>query len=333
MRAVAGRPVMATPVMTEAETMAMTGPMGQAPTAMTRPIPAAATGPRGPQPPERKTSSWVMAVLAALGVLAVVALGIGLYLANNNSDDKTEPPATVAVPKVTGLSEDAARTKLQQAGFQKIETGTPKVTSDCDSKVESQQPAPNTPLAVDQPVTIVMCQSPEKVQVPTGLVGNLQSAAEQALEGKGLVPVIDRVDNDAREGQVLFVEDEGKQVEPGTKITVRVSRGNLFEIPDVKGQSLEAARAVLENRGFTNIEVEEVPQDGEPGTVVEQTPDAKQKRSKSTQITLTVVAEQEPAPDDTSTPDPDDSTPPDGDGDGTGAGDGDGTGVGGIFGN
>ena len=69
-----------------------------------------------------------------------------------------------------------------------------------------------------------------------------------------LVPVIDRQDSDKPEGQVLKVEDEGEQVDPGTKITVTVSRGNLKEVPNVIGQSLDAATAVLNDRGFTNIE-------------------------------------------------------------------------------
>src|SRR4051794_36090362 len=90
LRAVAGRPVMATPVMSQAETMALTGPMRQpqGATTMTRPVPG-----MPPPPPERKTSSWVMAVLAALGVLAVVALGIGLALArDNNKDNGNQTP-------------------------------------------------------------------------------------------------------------------------------------------------------------------------------------------------------------------------------------------------
>src|SRR5215218_7050349 len=65
LRAVSGRPVLATPVMTEAETMAMAGPAypAAATTQFNRPIPGAP-----PRPPQRKSSSWVMAVLAALGV-------------------------------------------------------------------------------------------------------------------------------------------------------------------------------------------------------------------------------------------------------------------------
>lgn len=322
LRAVAGRPVMATPVMSEAETMAMTGPMGQAPTAMTRPISGA--GPRGPQPPERKTSSWVMAVLAALGVLAVIALGIGLYLA---SKDKAETPvAQKPVPSVTKLSEKAARDKLGLAGFTNVVTGTPKETKDCQNTVVGQDPPANQTLAVDQTVTLTMCSSPEKERVPSNLRGGTEDAAKEALSGLGFKPSVDRVNNEAREGEVIEVESEGQLVDRGSEITVKVSRGNLAEIPDVKGQPKDVAKARFEERGFTNVQFAESDQDGEPGTVVEQTPSPGQKVSKSTKITLTVIAKDVPDPGDSGTPDPDGSEPPGGDGGG------DGTGVGDIFG-
>ncbi|BCJ53185.1 serine/threonine protein kinase [Actinoplanes sp. NBRC 14428] len=327
LRAVSGRPVMATPVMTEAETMAMTGgPMRQAPTATTRAIPAGARGPVGPPPQERRTSSWVMAVLAALGVLAVIALGIGLALANNK-DDTPDPVKQAAVPKVTNLSEKDARDRLTAAGFSKVVLGTPEETQDCKDTVKSQSPQPNETVPVDRTITLVMCQSPETSRVPTGLVGGSEDAARDALAARGLKINVDRVDNIADEGDVVSVEDEGKVVDRGTTITVKVSRGNLHEIPDVTGQPFEVAKARLEDRGFTNIVREESNQDGVPGTVVEQTPGPKQQRSSSTKITLTVIAAEVPDPDGSGTPDPGGTTTPPGSEGGTG-----GTGVGGILG-
>ncbi|MEV6599073.1 Stk1 family PASTA domain-containing Ser/Thr kinase [Actinoplanes sp. NPDC051346] len=317
LRAVSGRPVMATPVMNEAETMAMTGSMGQQ-TAMTRPIPAAAAGPRGPQPPERKTSSWVMAVLAALGVLAVVALGVGLALSYNKDKGNENTPAAVKpVPKVTGLSENEAKVRLKGAGFNNIVLGTPKTTNDCEKKVEEQNPSANSSLAVDQPVTITMCASPDQVEVPSNLVGGFADGAKKALEALELEPVIVLVDDTRREGEVLEVESEGKRVDPGTRITVKVSRGNLVEVPDVRTLSEDAARAVLKNSGFTNVNVETTNEVGEPGKVVRQTPDAKQKKPKSTTITLFIAAEKEPDPDGSESPNPDEP------GTGTGGGLGD----------
>ncbi|AGL13566.1 Stk1 family PASTA domain-containing Ser/Thr kinase [Actinoplanes sp. N902-109] len=304
LRAVAGRPVMAPAVMTEAETMAMTGAMGGAPTAMTRPIPGATmTVPRGgPPQPERKTSSWVMASLAALGVLAVVALAIGLILANRNDDPKA--PATVAVPKVTGLSEGDARSALQQAGFNQVAVGDAVETDDCKNTVEKQNPTASTPTAVDQTVTIQLCKSPDTALVPSGLEGGTLSAAKAAIEKAGLKWTVDEVSDDAPEGQVLKVESAGEEVKPNSTITITVSRGNLTNVPNVVGLSEDEAKAVLKDRGFTNVTVEESDQDGDVGKVVDQTPNGNQKKSKSTRVTLTVIAEKQPEPSNTPSADP-----------------------------
>ncbi|MFI7545567.1 Stk1 family PASTA domain-containing Ser/Thr kinase [Actinoplanes sp. NPDC049599] len=315
LRAVAGRPVLATPVMSEAETMAMSGPPMHQQTAMTRPIPAG-VGPRGPRPPERKTSSWVMAVLAALGVLAVVALGIGLML--SQQDKEPDPVANAAVPKVTNLSESEARDKLTKAGFQDITVGDSIETDDCKNKVERQTPEPNATLPVNTPVVLNMCSSPALTRVPSNLVGSTRDNAESALRDAKLDPKFVEESSDQPAGRVIDVEKEGQQVKPGTEITVKISRGNLIEVPNVVGKSEELARALLQNAGFTNIVTEQSDEQGTPGQVVSQTPDAKQKRSKGTKITLTVISEQIPDPDGSGSPDPTVPDPPGGDGGGTG---------------
>jgi serine/threonine-protein kinase len=317
LRAVAGRPVMATPVMSEAETMAMSGPPMRQQTAMTRAIPAS-VGPRGPQPADRKTSSWVMAVLAALGVLAVVALGIGLYLSGRNSDP--DPVANVAVPKVTELSESDARDRLTAAGFQTITVGEPIETDDCKNRVERQSPAATESVPVTTPVTLQLCSSPALTRVPSDLNGSTKEAAQSALTAAKLDADFQEVDSELEAGRVVSVEKAGQQVKPGTNITVKISRGNLTEVPSVVGETVDVARALLQQAGFENIEIEETNQVGKAGTVVSQTPNAKQKRAKTTKVTLTVIAEDVPDPGNSGSPDPDDSDPPDGDGGGAGTG-------------
>jgi serine/threonine-protein kinase len=163
-------------------------------------------------------------------------------------------------------------------------------------------------------VTIVLCRNPDSTRVPSGLRGGTQEAAEDALRKADLVPEIDEVNNELEAGRVVRVEKEGEQVKPGTKITVEISRGNLTEVPSVVGLKEDAARAVLQNRGFTKIKVDLSDEQGTPGTVVRQTPDAKQKKSKNTEITLTVIRAQEPDPNGSGSPQP--SQPPDGGGGG-----------------
>jgi serine/threonine-protein kinase len=222
------------------------------------------------------------------------------------------------VPSVKGLSEEDARKRLSGAGFNTVVVGEPIETKDCKNKVEDQSPAATTSLPVNQTVTINMCSSPETVRVPSDLVGRDQEFAKSTLEGLGLDPKFDKVNSSEPEGRVLEVEKEGDQVPRGTDITVRVSRGNLVQVPSVEGKPVDVARALLQEKGFTRIVINETDQDGEPGTVVDQVPGARKSVPTSTTITLTVISERTPDPGGSGTPDPGGSTPPGGDGGGTG---------------
>jgi serine/threonine-protein kinase len=302
LRAVAGRPVLATPVMTEAETMAMSGPMRQpmGATTMTRPIPGAMP----PRQPERK-SSWVMAVLAALGVLAVVALGIGLALSRDNNKD-TQPPATVSMPKLTGLSEADAKQKLTNAGFTSFTADDPVTTDNCDNKVQKQDPAPDTSIRVDQPVSYTLCKSPDKTRVPGNLVGGTRDAAAAALQQANLEADFQDVSSLEKAGTVVDVEKEGQQVDLGTTITVKVSKGDLVSVPSVVGKSLEGASAILQSNGF-NVSTEIVQEQGTPGTVVRQTPAGKSKATRNSKVTIFVI-DPDPTPSDSQSPSPSDTS-------------------------
>jgi serine/threonine-protein kinase len=301
--------------------MAMSGPpahAGMAATSVTRPV----SGPPPPRPPERKTSSWVLAVLAALGVLAVVALGVGLMLARNDDKDPGQQPAAQAqMPKITGLTEEDALARLSGQKFSNVKAGADVEDDDCPETptVARQNPAPNTQIAVTEPVTYQLCKAPDLVKVPGDLVGSTEQAARQRLEGLGLRANIDSVDSDRPAGQVLEVEKSGQQVEPGETITVKTSRGNLNEVPDVTGRTEDTAKAVLSERGF-NVNVKSVQQEGGVvGTVASQDPAGGEKRKKGTRVTITVIAE--PDTDPTGEPDPSGTTtPPAGSGGDSGGG-------------
>ncbi|WP_229076740.1 Stk1 family PASTA domain-containing Ser/Thr kinase [Actinoplanes sp. DH11] len=320
LRAVSGRPVMATPVMSEAETVAMTGGphqwQPQAATTMQRPIPAAG-GPQGK--PENK-SSWVMAVLAGLSVLVVIVLGVALAMSRDKDNAGQETVAKVTMPNLVGLSEAQARQELDQQGLNNRLAQTPTVDKDCDGKVAKQNPQGNTQIEPTTQVSYQLCNAPDEVEVPTGLVGGTTSAAEAALVAKGLQPVIRNTDSAEPKGQVLSVESAGKKVDPGTEITVRVSNNSQVIVPEVVGLSQEVAKDRLEQAGL-NFNIETVAAEGTVGDVVKQSPGPNKKVDKGATITLSVVAEQELPP----SPEPSESAsvpPGDGEGDGNGNGGG-----------
>src|SRR6185369_5096920 len=128
MRAAAGRPVSAPPVMTEDELAAV---MAAQQTTQYRPPPASRQPARANQRQKRKSSTGVVVALTVLGLLAVAALSIGLYLANQDP--------LVPVPTLTGRTQNEAETALHQSNL----TGDPRQgpTENCQAgTVLSQNP-------------------------------------------------------------------------------------------------------------------------------------------------------------------------------------------------
>ncbi|MBM2616817.1 Stk1 family PASTA domain-containing Ser/Thr kinase [Actinoplanes sp. LDG1-06] len=326
LRAVAGRPVLATPVMSEAETMAMQGSprqwQPQAATTMQRPVAG------GPRPPERRSSSWVWAALAALGVLVVVVLGVALAMdrdkTNNNTADNTpSAPVTYTMPDLQGLSDAEALAALQKAGIQNSEPQSPTYDADCDGTVVKQTPAKGATVSADQQVSYQLCQKPQQVEVPDNLVGSTKDAATDALKRIGLKVNPKEVDSLQPVGIVTKVSKAGREVDPGETITIEVSNGRLVKVPDVVGKSQGAAQGALENAGQFNVNIVDQPGEGEPGTVVAQNPAANTTAEKGDDVTITVISA--PDPNET-TPNPDETETP-------GTGNGGGTGTNGLIGN
>ncbi|GIJ08637.1 Stk1 family PASTA domain-containing Ser/Thr kinase [Micromonospora andamanensis] len=320
LRAAAGRPVMATPVMREDETVAMAAagrpgyPSGGA--TQTRQIPARVGDPR-----QRKASSWLIATFAALGVLAVIALVAALLL--NQRDDPQDAP----VPTVTGLSQADAFAQIERDGFVPAR-GEPEFTSDCkEGTVTSQSPAPGERVAPNSTVTVRICGGKPEVTIPNNLIGGTREAAEERLKELNLTVKTEEANNSAPKGQVLKVDPpSGEKVAEGTEVILTVSRGNVVAVPSVVGLPQAEAKRTLERAGF-EVDTDlgpEVPAD-QAGRVVDQSPNANTERTKGSTVKIIVSVEEPEDPDPPSqsppTSAPPTTPPPDGDDDG-GGGDG-----------
>ncbi|MDG4791016.1 Stk1 family PASTA domain-containing Ser/Thr kinase [Micromonospora sp. WMMD1102] len=301
LRAAAGRPVMATPVLREDETMAMSH------TATTRAIPAGR-----PMPParvgdarRRKASAWVIATLSGLGVLAVIALVAALM---QNADNNGGNPTTVEVPNVVGSTREAAENTLRQADLTP-KLGAADTSEDCEvGQVTAQSQQPNSQVEPKSEVEIRVCAGPGTVEIPANLVGGRFEAVESQLKGLGLTVQRKDVNSGEPKGIVTKVDPaEGREVEPGSSVTVEVSRGNVVEVPRVTGLQEDEARERLEDAGFRVkvVDGEQVPP-AEAGEVTGQNPRAGEKRNTGTTVTITVNVpeEDDDPPPNTPTPTP-----------------------------
>ncbi|MEU1604112.1 Stk1 family PASTA domain-containing Ser/Thr kinase [Micromonospora matsumotoense] len=312
LRAAAGRPVMATPVMTQDETTPMAAAAAGYPThgQQTRQIPA-----RVGDPQRRKSSAWVIAAFAAVGVLAVIALVAALLMNGPGDDAKTSP-----VPNLAGKTQDAAFTEIRNAGLVPA-TGDQVFDSTCKvGTVARQDPPAGTPLAENRQVTVNICGGKPEVSIPTGLKGSKVESAQARLKNDKFPFTVVEKDSEENEGIVLDVSPpEGEKVPEGTKVTLTVSRGNVREVPNVKDLSQAEAIRAIENAGFkANPELgSEVPAD-EAGKVQSQNPKAGTKKTKGSTVTIVVsVPEVIETPTPTPTTPVPTTTPP---GDGTGGG-------------
>ncbi|HEY2948354.1 MAG TPA: Stk1 family PASTA domain-containing Ser/Thr kinase [Micromonosporaceae bacterium] len=295
LRAAAGRPVMATPVMREDELTAVVLPPMMRPGGMpTRPMPARVGDAR-----RRRASAWVLASLAALGVLAVIALGYGLYLANR---DHPQAEAQVSVPNVVDKTRQVAELTLRNAGL--TPTFGPELKDGkCElDRVAKQTPAANTQVDRNASVSLTMCAAPDAVTVPNNLVGSTQAVAKETLERLGFKPRFQEVDSALPRGTVVEVQFAGEAKPKGTEINVQISRNNLVQVPRVIDSTQETAERLLEDAGFKVRVVQgEIVSADQAGRVSQQSPGAGQTRKKGTTVTIWVdVAEPSPTPNESS---------------------------------
>ncbi|MEV0391829.1 Stk1 family PASTA domain-containing Ser/Thr kinase [Polymorphospora rubra] len=309
LRAANGRPVMATPVMREDETMAM------GPSATTRQIGGTGGAPaRVGDARRRKASAWVLAALSALGVLAVIALIAGLIASQNDE------PELVAVPSVVDKSVTDATAELQAANL-KVVSNVVKQDDCTVDIVLTQNPAAEQRVEPGREVTLQVCGGAEMVKIPE-LVGFTKAGAEERLREANLVPEWKTVDSRDPKDQVVKVPDVGKDVEVGSKVVVELSNNLLRSVPNVVGSTQAAATTTLRNAGF-KVNPQPGQESDDPGRVTAQDPGANREAKQGDTITITVTQPRaeptEPASPTPTTPTP---TPSEGGGGGDGGGSG-----------
>lgn len=314
LRAAAGRPVMATPVLRQDETtqVAPAG-AGYPPTASgpyTQRIPARVGDPR-----RRRASSWLIAAFVALGVLAVVALAAARF-------GLPDTPEQATVPQVTGLTQAEAFAAIQRANLAP-DTGTEVRNNDCvQGRVANQEPGQGTRLQPNEVVTVYICAGPATAKIPDTLVGTTFENAKRQLENAGFTVKRAEVDDGAPKDTVLRVSpEEGAQVAEGEEVTLTVSRGNVGTVPNVVNSYVNDAKEELEDAGYqVRVRSGDPVPPGEEGRVTKQDPRPNTKLQKGKRVTITVTVAEEPtespSPEPTESPSPEPTEPPDGGGGG-----------------
>lgn len=132
---------------------------------------------------------------------------------------------------------------------------------------------------------------PEKMSQVPALTGKSLVEAAAESEKLGLVVQVEAVASTMPDGKVLAQSPEaGTELRKGQVIVLQVSRsGELHAVPDVKGQTLADAQALIREHGFTLGDVIKIREAGfEAGIVIAQSPASPAEVNSGRKIDLLV---------------------------------------------
>jgi beta-lactam-binding protein with PASTA domain/predicted Ser/Thr protein kinase len=199
-------------------------------------------------------------------------------------------PGQSVVPGVSREPEEAAKKKLEEAGFGvRVE---PEHSSTVEEGLVIHQEPPGGESATNgSTVTIFVSQGPKLVKVPV-LVGSNRRTAVQQIRARGLVPEVSEEETEsAPAGEVLRQSPSaGRQVEPGATVAIVVARSKQkVKVPNVIGKERrEAVEAIREAGLAPFVEEEETEVESQIGRVLDQFPTPGSQQAEGAEVTLVV---------------------------------------------
>ncbi|MFF8989707.1 Stk1 family PASTA domain-containing Ser/Thr kinase [Streptomyces sp. NPDC014983] len=198
----------------------------------------------------------------------------------------------VTVPDVRGIQYDQAEAQLKEKGFNVerkdvVSTQTPGV-------VTAQNPQGGTSRQKGTTITLTVAKAEESVTVPNDLRGQSCESATTELTQLGLAPTCTNTPttNPDDDGKVLSTNlAAGQQVKKNTPIVINVGQlqqGQQTQVPNVTTRTLQEAQQILQQQGFTNIQVSG-PNDDKARVVGQNPPPGTQADPANTQIVLNTV--------------------------------------------
>jgi serine/threonine protein kinase len=182
-------------------------------------------------------------------------------------------PGSSTVPGTASLSLEAAREKLEDAGFQVAVERVPSNSVE-EGVVIHSEPAAGTSATNGSTVTLVVSSGPKLVSVPA-LVGSQRSAAAERIRARGLLPSVSEEESSSPVGEVIRQSPTaGQQVSKGSTVEIVVSSGkSKARVPNVIGKLRSEAVRALRDAGLRPVvEEEETEVPGQVGRVLDQFP-------------------------------------------------------------
>jgi beta-lactam-binding protein with PASTA domain/predicted Ser/Thr protein kinase len=208
---------------------------------------------------------WIAALLF------VVAAGIGGWFLYREISDKLNSTKPVPVELYLNMTEQNARAKIQDNGFEPVVAHHSSRTTDF-GLVYRQDPTAGDSLQKGGQVRIWVSTGKPRAAVPN-LVGQQSTDAVAALTRLGLKAKIRPVPSQEPVGQVLVQKpNEGVKLTVGSVVEVNVSKGpQPVVVPPVVGEPVAQATSELAAAGF-QVSTATVDSNEPANTVVDQEP-------------------------------------------------------------
>jgi serine/threonine-protein kinase len=199
-------------------------------------------------------------------------------------------PGASVVPGVAGEPEEAAKKKLEEAGFKvAVEPQNSRTVPEGD--VIHTSPSAGETATNGSTVTIFVSQGPKLVKVPV-LVGSQRRVAVQEIRSRGLVPEVAEEETESSPaGEVLSQSPSaGRQVEPGSTVSIVVAKSKQkVKVPNVIGKERREAVETIREAGLAPfVEEEETEVESQIGRVLDQFPTPGSMQAEGAEVTLVV---------------------------------------------
>jgi eukaryotic-like serine/threonine-protein kinase len=230
----------------------------------------------------RRRNRWVLWTVLATLLIAAAAVAAVLLLS---------PGGKVTVPEVVGQSEQSATATLRRAGLDPVPSLQPSSTVP-SGVVISQSPQAGKRIEKESRVNIVVSGGPASAPV-TDVEGLSAADAMSKLRKAGFKPrTTDETSPTVAAGKVIGTNPPaGTEKQLGSPVTVIVSSGPApVKVPDVTGDSLEAAGATLTNAGLqVGTVTKRVSATASPNTVISQSPSTGASVKAESKVNLVVA--------------------------------------------
>ena len=165
------------------------------------------------------------------------------------------PAATFEVPPVVGLTEEAARTAIEGAGFVFVKGPDVIDKTYAIGTVAMQNPAGRTQLAKGETITVNVSGGNGQLAVPTVVIGQTTETAQAFLQAepyKFVVTIVEEASATVAKGIVIRTDPVvGQLLDSGAAIKLYVSSGpQPVAMPSVKGLTETDALAKLTALGL-----------------------------------------------------------------------------------